>query len=73
LHLLTQSIISAPAAIVVAKILFPNTDESSLDREIEVPKENLGSNLLDAISIGTTDGLKLAVYCIGLSRRCNAV
>jgi CNT family concentrative nucleoside transporter len=61
LHLLTQSIISAPAAIVVAKILFPNTDESSLDREIEVPKENLGSNLLDAISIGTTDGLKLAV------------
>ncbi len=61
LHLLTQSIISAPAAIVVSKILFPNTDDSSLHRQIEVPKEKLGSNFLDAISIGTTDGLKLAV------------
>lgn len=61
LHLLTQSIISAPAAIVVSKIMFPNTDEMSLEREIHVPKENLGSNILDAISIGTSDGLRLAV------------
>ncbi|MBK6545816.1 MAG: nucleoside transporter C-terminal domain-containing protein [Saprospiraceae bacterium] len=61
LHLLTQSIISAPAAIVISKMLFPNTDELSLDREIKVSKEYLGSNFLDAISIGTTDGLRLAV------------
>jgi CNT family concentrative nucleoside transporter len=61
LHLLTQSIISAPAAIVVSKMLFPNTDDSSLGRNIDVPKENVGSNVLDAISNGTTDGVRLAV------------
>lgn len=59
LHLLSQSIMSAPAAIVVSKILFPQTD--GVMRELKVPKEKLGDNFLDAISLGTTDGLKLAV------------
>lgn len=60
LHFLTASIISAPAAIVAAKILYPETNPD-IDREVKVPQEKLGNNLLDAISIGTTDGLKLAV------------
>ncbi len=59
LHFLTASIISAPAAIVAAKMLYPETVE--VDRSVTVPKEKLGNNLLDAISIGTTDGVKLAV------------
>lgn len=59
LHLLTQSILSAPAAIICAKILFPQTGE--VLTEVKVPKQKLGDNFLDAISIGTTDGLKLAV------------
>ncbi len=59
LHLLSQSIMSAPAAIVCAKILFPQTEK--IDTKIEVSKEKLGDNALDAISLGTTDGLKLAV------------
>lgn len=59
LHLLTQSILSAPAAIICAKILFPQTQEVSTD--VRIPKQKLGDNFLDAISIGTTDGLKLAV------------
>lgn len=59
LHLLSQSIMSAPAAIVVSKILFPQTDP--VDTEIKINQEKLGDNLLDAISMGTTDGLKLAV------------
>ncbi len=59
IHFLTASIISAPAAIIVAKILYPETEE--LNTEIKLPKETLGNNLLDAISIGTTDGIKLAV------------
>ena len=58
-HLLTASIMSAPAALVVAKMLVPETEQVSDD--LSVPKERTGSNLLDAISIGTTDGLKLAV------------
>ena len=61
IHFLTASIISAPAAIVAAKLLFPQDKNIDLNRSVEVPKEKLGANLLDAISLGTTDGVKLAV------------
>jgi CNT family concentrative nucleoside transporter len=61
LHMLSQSIMSAPAAIVCAKMLFPQTQGELVVKDLTVPKEKLGDNLLDAISLGTTDGLKLAV------------
>lgn len=61
LHMLSQSIMSAPAAIVCSKILFPQTDEHMVSKDLTVPKEKLGDNFLDALSLGTTDGLKLAV------------
>ena len=61
LHLLTASIISAPAAIVAAKLLFPETEPDKIKRELTIPKDKLGSNFLDALSRGTTDGLKLAL------------
>lgn len=61
-HLLTASIMSAPAAIVAAKILLPDTRHLSLaDQRLEVPREQAGSNLLDSIARGSTDGLRLAV------------
>jgi len=59
LHLMTQSILSAPAAIICAKMLFPQTQPVITD--VTIPKQKLGDNFLDAISLGTTDGLKLAV------------
>jgi len=59
-HLLTASIISAPAAIVAAKILFPETEKVDLEKELKMSGK-VGDNLLDAISNGITDGLKLAV------------
>lgn len=59
LHMLSQSIMSAPAAIVVSKMLFPQTEPFM--RELQVPREKIGDNFLDAVSLGTTDGLKLAV------------
>jgi CNT family concentrative nucleoside transporter len=59
-HLLTASIMSAPAAIVAAKMLFPETERQHTDEEVKMEIDS-GSNLLDAISRGTTDGLKLAV------------
>ena len=59
MHMLSQSIMSAPAAIVVAKMLFPQTER--VMEELRVPREKIGDNFLDAISLGTTDGLKLAV------------
>ncbi len=60
-HLLTASIMSAPAAIIIAKILYPEVDKEKINRKLDISKEKIGSNVLDAISRGTTDGLKLAV------------
>lgn len=60
LHMLSQSIMSAPAAIVCSKILFPQTNPQLISKDLSVPKERLGDNFLDALSLGTTDGLKLA-------------
>jgi CNT family concentrative nucleoside transporter len=58
-HLLTASIMSAPAAVVAAKILVPETDK--FNEDMSIPKDKIGSNILEAITNGTTDGLKLAV------------
>lgn len=58
-HLLTASIMAAPAAVIFSKMLVPPTEE--INKEIEVSKEKIGSNVLDAISNGTTEGVKLAV------------
>lgn len=61
IHLLTASIISAPAAIVFAKILYPEDTPEKLNRNLDISKEKIGSNILDAITNGTVDGLKLAI------------
>ncbi|MBK9257567.1 MAG: Na+ dependent nucleoside transporter [Saprospiraceae bacterium] len=57
-HLLAASVMAAPGAIVVSKILYPQTEK--IDTDVNVSTENIGSNLLDAISNGTTEGVKLA-------------
>ena len=59
-HLLTASIMSAPAAIVCAKILMPETEKQDLEKLTHIDTHS-GDNILDAIANGTTDGLKLAV------------
>ena len=58
-HLLAASVMSAPAAVVAAKILFPEKEQ--FEEELAVTKAEMGSNALEAISKGTTDGLRLAV------------
>lgn len=58
-HLLTASLMSAPAAIVFAKIIVP--EKEKINTDLSVAKEKLGANALEAITNGTTDGLKLAV------------
>ena len=58
-HLLAASVMSAPAAIIVAKIILPETEK--VDDKMEISNTNLGNNILEAISIGTTQGIKLAV------------
>ena len=55
-HLLAASLMSAPAAVVAAKILLP--EKESINDKMEMSKEKLGTNALEAIAIGTKDGLK---------------
>ncbi|APG60309.1 NupC/NupG family nucleoside CNT transporter [Christiangramia salexigens] len=57
-HLLAASVMAAPGAIVVSKILYPQ--QQKVNKDVEVSSEKIGSNILDAIANGTTEGLKLA-------------
>ncbi|WP_104734710.1 NupC/NupG family nucleoside CNT transporter [Hanstruepera ponticola] len=58
-HLLAASVMAAPGAIVISKILYPQTEKINTD--VSVESEKIGSNFLDAIANGTTEGLRLAV------------
>jgi len=58
-HLLAASVMAAPGAIVISKILYPQTEK--VNTEVEVSSEKIGANILDAIANGTTEGLKLAL------------
>ena len=63
-HLLTASVMAAPAAVIFSKILVPNTEK--VNQEVEVSKDKIGSNVLDAVTNGTSEGLKLAVNVAGM-------
>lgn len=58
-HLITASILSAPAALLFAKLMVPETEKVS--EELEIADDDLGSNVFDAISKGTTEGVRLAL------------
>ncbi len=63
-HLLTASVMAAPAAVIFSKILVPNTEK--VNKDVEVTKDKIGSNVLDAITNGTSEGIKLAVNVAGM-------
>ena len=63
-HLLAASVMAAPGAILISKILYPQTEQVNTD--VTVSQEKIGSNILDAIANGTTEGLKLAVNVGGM-------
>ena len=58
-QLLTASMMNAPAALLVAKMLVPEREE--INEELLVPRGKAGRNALDALARGTTEGLKLAL------------
>ena len=60
-HLLCASIMSAPAAILISKILLPEMEPGKINSSLNLSEERAGSNILEAISIGTTEGLRLAI------------
>lgn len=60
-YLLSASIMNAPAAIVLSKILIPETNREAIDSDLKVNKESMGVNLIDALSSGAAEGMKLAL------------
>lgn len=63
-HLLAASVMAAPGAIVIAKILFPQTEP--INKDTTVSNQDVGSNALDAIANGTLEGVKLAANIGGM-------
>lgn len=60
-HLVTASIISAPAALIVAKILQPETETSETYGVVSVAPERSATNVVEAAAMGASDGMKLAI------------
>ena len=65
-HLLAASIMSAPAALVIAKIIYPETEESMSSGDIKIEIEKQDDNGLEALARGSSDGLKLAANIAGM-------
>ncbi|ADB14706.1 Na+ dependent nucleoside transporter domain protein [Pirellula staleyi DSM 6068] len=60
-HLVTASVISAPASLVIAKILVPETEEPKTLGQLKLDVPPMGTNVLEAAAIGASDGVKLAI------------
>ncbi|MFO1092268.1 MAG: nucleoside transporter C-terminal domain-containing protein [Planctomycetaceae bacterium] len=60
-HLMAASVMGAPAAIVIAKIMHPETETSQTAGGAAIQMERRSRNLLEAVGNGATDGLKLAL------------
>jgi len=58
-HLLAASVMAAPGVVVISKIIVPQTEK--IDTDVKISNEKIGKNVLDAISNGTGEGLRLAV------------
>lgn len=65
-YLLSASIMNAPAAIVISKILIPEVNHDKIDTSLHVSQDKLGVNLIDALSNGASEGLKLALNIGGM-------
>ncbi|MDH3745067.1 MAG: NupC/NupG family nucleoside CNT transporter, partial [Acidobacteriota bacterium] len=60
-HLIAASVMSAPAALVIGKIIYPELEHSATAGDVKLPDIEAGGNVIEAASNGITDGLKLAV------------
>ena len=65
-YLVSASVMNAPAAIVMSKMFLPEATPEKIDQRIKVNKEQLGVNLIDALSKGATDGVKLVLNIGGM-------
>jgi len=60
-HLITASVMAAPASIVIAKILYPETEEPKTRGTVKLKVERTASNVIEAAASGASDGMKLAL------------
>lgn len=60
-HIIIASCMAAPASLMIAKIIFPETEHSETLGDVKLPRLDVGRNVLDAASRGVTDGLQLAL------------
>ncbi|MBT4149503.1 MAG: NupC/NupG family nucleoside CNT transporter [Candidatus Marinimicrobia bacterium] len=65
-HLLAASVMSAPASLVVAKIIYPELESSKTQGDLNINIEKTNSNAMEALASGATDGLKLAANVAGM-------
>lgn len=65
-YLLAASIMAAPAALVISKIVYPETEESATKGAVKLEVKKSHANLLDAISHGASDGLKVSLNVIAM-------
>ncbi|HNP17707.1 MAG TPA: nucleoside transporter C-terminal domain-containing protein [Fulvivirga sp.] len=65
-YLLSASIMNAPAAIVLAKMILPETNKEAINSDLTVSKESIGVNLVDSLARGAADGVKLAINIGGM-------
>ncbi len=65
-YLLTASLMAAPAAIVISKIIFPETEEPVTKGTVKLEVKKEHTNLIDAISHGASDGMKIAINVIAM-------
>ena len=60
-HLVAASVMSAPAALVIGKLIYPEKEHSETAGDVDLPRLETGGNVIEAAASGITDGLKLAV------------
>jgi CNT family concentrative nucleoside transporter len=60
-HLIAASVMSAPAALALSKLFYPETEKSQTAVQVDVPVERIHANAIDAAAAGAMDGLKLAL------------
>ncbi|MDP6385359.1 MAG: nucleoside transporter C-terminal domain-containing protein, partial [Planctomycetota bacterium] len=65
-HLLTASVLSAPAAFLIAKIMLPESEEPSTGGKVELKVERTAGNVIEAAANGTSDGLKLWLNVVAM-------
>ena len=65
-HILTACIISAPAALVIAKIMQPEIDEPETLGHVDAKTEKIATNVIEAAAVGASDGVKLALNIAGM-------